>query len=74
MKSFFTEELQHSKWEEFRKLAKADTANEECSQLLRRMELQDSDNEEEELLQEVNTTDEVELEAAQFEENHGRRK
>jgi len=38
------------------------------------MELQDSDNEEEELLEEVNTTDEVELEAAQFEENHGRRK
>lgn len=45
LQSFFSDESQHSKWEEFRKLAKSEIANEECSQLLRRMELEYSDEE-----------------------------
>jgi len=56
-------------------MAKADTANEECSQLLRRMELQDFDEEDvcncnEDLI----GKDDVEIEAAHFEEVQGRKK
>lgn len=39
------EESTHSKWEEFRQLALSDNINEECSDLLKRMELEDSDSE-----------------------------
>lgn len=42
--SLINEESQHTKWEEFRRLAKMD-GNEECSMLLQRMELEDSDEE-----------------------------
>jgi hypothetical protein len=42
--SLIDNESQHSKWEEFRNLAKKDV-NEECSTLLQRMELEDSDEE-----------------------------
>jgi len=41
------DECNHSKWEEFRRMAKAGSSHEECSLLLRRMELQDSDDESE---------------------------
>jgi hypothetical protein len=39
--------------EEFRKLAKVESAHEECSQLRRRMELQDSHDQEEEPQQQL---------------------
>jgi hypothetical protein len=38
-----SEESHHSKREEFRRLALSDNMNEECSNLLRRMKLEDSD-------------------------------
>jgi hypothetical protein len=41
------EESNHSKWVEFRKLAQKDSATEECSNLLKRMELKVSEDEEE---------------------------
>lgn len=37
--SFLSDDDQKSKWEQFRKQVKSDIANEECSKLLRRMEL-----------------------------------
>jgi hypothetical protein len=40
------EESNHSKWVEFRKLAQKDSATEECSNLLKRMELEVSEDEE----------------------------
>lgn len=40
------EESRHSRWEEFRKFASKDTTTEECSTLLKRMELEASDDEE----------------------------
>jgi hypothetical protein len=52
------DESHHSKWEEFRRLAKIGSDHDECSQLLRRMELQDSKEEDElgELGQETQMT------------------
>ena len=44
-KSLLEDESHHSKWEELRRLAKTGSDHEECSQLLRRMELQDSKEE-----------------------------
>lgn len=41
------EESRHSRWEEFRRFASRDTITEECSTLLKRMELEASDDEEE---------------------------
>jgi hypothetical protein len=38
-----SDESHHSKWEEFRKLAQTASMNEECTNLLRRMELEESD-------------------------------
>lgn len=80
--SFMLDESHKAKWEEFRKLAKSDTANEECSQLLRRMELQDSDEEEESLtddfflpMKESDTaTDKLEMEMDRFEETLDKKK
>lgn len=43
------EDSRHSRWEEFRKFASRDAATEECSTLLKRMELEASDDEEETL-------------------------
>ena len=43
--SLLEEESQHSKWEQFRRMAKEGSSHEECSQLLRKMERQDSDEE-----------------------------
>jgi hypothetical protein len=40
------DESHHSKWEEFRRMAKSGTMIEECSNLLKRMELDDSEGEE----------------------------
>jgi hypothetical protein len=37
-----SDESHHSKWEEFRKLAQTASMNEECTNLLRRMELEES--------------------------------
>jgi hypothetical protein len=72
LQSFLSEESHHSKWEEFRRMEKADTANEECSQLLRRMELQDSD--EDVCNEDLIGKDDVEIEATHFEEVQGRKK
>jgi hypothetical protein len=66
LKSFFTDESQHSKWEEFRRLAKAKMANEECFQLLRRMELQESNAEEDEVMEDIPKQDDVHTEAEIF--------
>lgn len=44
-KSLMEDESNHSKWEEFKRIAKAASSHEECSQQLRRMELQNSDDE-----------------------------
>lgn len=74
LQSLFNDESQQSKWEEFRKLAKSDIANEECSQLLRRMELQDSDEEEDEMMEDLISKDAVTIEAENFEKNQGRKK
>ncbi|OQU92627.1 uncharacterized protein LOC8083655 isoform X2 [Sorghum bicolor] len=41
------EDTRHSRWEEFRKFASGDNATEECSNLLKRMELEASDNKDE---------------------------
>jgi len=38
-KSLLEEESQHSKWEQFRRMAKEESSHEECSQLLLKMEL-----------------------------------
>jgi hypothetical protein len=38
--SLINEESQHSKWEEFRRMARQETDTDECSTLLRRMELE----------------------------------
>lgn len=43
--SMISDESHHSKWEEFRRMAKQDSATEECSALLRRMELEASEEE-----------------------------
>ncbi|CAD6266936.1 unnamed protein product [Miscanthus lutarioriparius] len=40
-----SEESHHSKWEEFRKMAQSDNMIQDCSILLRRMELEDSESE-----------------------------
>lgn len=48
-KSVLSNESHHSKWEDFRRLAKTGSSTEECSILLRRMELEESDKEEEEM-------------------------
>lgn len=40
-----SEESHHSKWEEFRRGALSDSMNEDCANLLRRMELEESDSE-----------------------------
>jgi hypothetical protein len=45
--SLIEEESNHSKWEEFRNLAKQGAATEECANLLKRMELEVSEDEEE---------------------------
>lgn len=45
LQSFLEDESQHSRWDEFIRLAKASSSHEECSQLLRKMERQDSDEE-----------------------------
>jgi hypothetical protein len=71
--SFLSKEYHHSKWEEFRKMAKADSTNEECSQLLRRMELEDSDGEDV-YMEDPNDKDVVEIVAAHFEEVQDRKK
>lgn len=42
-----SEESNHSKWEEFRRRAQSENMNDECTNLLRRMELEDSESEEE---------------------------
>lgn len=74
MKSLSTDDSQHSKWEEFRQMARNDIANEECSQLLRRMELQDSDEDEDKMMEDTISKDEVEIKVTQIEENLGRKK
>jgi len=74
LKSFFNDESQHSKWEEFRRLAKTEMANEECSQLLKRMELQESDEEEDVTMDELPNQDGVVRKAEMFEEIHERKK
>lgn len=74
MKSFLTEESQHSRWEEFRRLAKSETANEECSQLLRRMELQELDEEEEGMMEVLEAQEELTIEVNDVEENPRRKK
>lgn len=74
MKSLFTDESQHSKWEEFRQMARIETANEECSQLLRRMELEDSEDDGNEIMADIISKEEIEKEATQIEENLGRKK
>ena len=43
------DESPHFKWEAFRRLAKTGSSTEECSILLRRMELEESHKEEEEM-------------------------
>jgi hypothetical protein len=43
--NLINEESHHSKWEEFRQMAKQVSATEECSSLLSRMELEVSDEE-----------------------------
>ena len=48
-KSVLSDESHHSKWEDFRRLAKTGSSTEECSILLRRMELEESHKEEEEM-------------------------
>jgi hypothetical protein len=47
--SVLYDESQHSKWEDFRRLAKIASLVEECSILLRRMEMQELDEEEGEM-------------------------
>lgn len=74
MKSFLTEESQHSKWEEFRRMAKSETANEECSQLLRRMELQESDEEEDGMMEDLNSQEELVTQAEELEEQLRRKR
>ena len=61
LQSFLTDESHHSKWEEFRRMARADTANEECSQLLRRLELQDSDEDEDDMTEVLTDKGAVEI-------------
>jgi hypothetical protein len=74
MKSLFTDESQYSKWEEFRQMARIETANEECSQLLRRMELEDSEDDGDEIMADIISKEEIEKEATQIEENLGGKK
>jgi hypothetical protein len=74
IKSLFTDESQHSKWKEFRQTARIETANEECSQLLRRMELEDSEDDGDEIMADIISKEEIEKEATQIEENLGRKK
>jgi len=45
--SLIEEESNHSKWEEFRNMAKQGTTTEECANMLKRMELEISEDEEE---------------------------
>lgn len=73
-KSLVEDKSNHSRWEEFRRMAKSETANEECSQLLRRMELQDSDEEIDDIAKDTSMQDVVEEEAKQFEVMHQRKK
>lgn len=62
-KSFCEDESQHSKWEEFRRMAKSETTDEECSQLLRRMELQDSDEEQDVDMDDLTTLEKEDIQA-----------
>lgn len=55
-------------------MAKSNLANEECSQLLRRMELQDSDEEEDEVMEDLLEQDTATVEAENFEEKQGKKK
>jgi hypothetical protein len=73
-KSLMEDESNHSKWEEFRRMAKAASSQEDCSQLLRRMELQDSDDEmDTEVMEDISMEetimeeDNIQLEAGLFE-------
>lgn len=45
LQKLMSEESHHSKWEEFRKMAQSRNQTEECSNLPRRMELEESDGE-----------------------------
>lgn len=74
LKSLVEDESNHSRWEDFRRMARSETANEECSQLLRRMELQDSDEELDDIVENEAVQDVVEEEANQFEVLHERKK
>lgn len=74
LKSFFSDESQHSKWEEFRSMAKTEMANEECSQRLKRMELQESDEEEDVTMDELPNQDGVVRKVEMFEEIHETKK
>lgn len=59
--SLLEEESQHSKWEQFRRMAKNRSSHEECSQLLLEMELQDSDEEIEDQDQEMASLEDAEM-------------
>lgn len=79
--SLLEDESQHSKWEEFRRMAKVGSSHEECSQLLLKMELQDSDEETEDQDQKMVTLEDVNLGdsdildlAALYEEKQDRKK
>lgn len=73
-KKLVEDESNHSRWEEFRKMARSEATNEECSQLLRRMELQDSDEVIEDDADMEFTQDVGEEEAFQFEIRHDKKK
>jgi hypothetical protein len=80
-KSLMEDESNHSQWEEFRRMAKAASSQEECSQLLRRMELQDSDDEmDTEDLEDISMQetlmeeDNIQLEAGLFEAKQDKKK
>jgi len=52
------DESNHSKWEEFRRMAQSEGMGEECANLLRRMELEESDAEDENSHNEMTVDDE----------------
>lgn len=74
MKRLMEDEYIHSKWEEWRQILKSENAGEECSQLLRRMELQEYDDEMEMLPEDMMETDRVEIVADQSEDIQARKK
>jgi hypothetical protein len=55
-------------------MAKSETANEECSQLLRRMELQESDEEEDGMMEDLNSQEELVTQAEELEEQLRRKR